>query len=261
MSGHSKWANIKHRKAAQDSKKGVAFQKLVKNVIAAAKAGGGDPNANFRLKVAIDRARAGNVPVDNIERGIKRGTGELDGAIFEEILYEGYGPNGVAVMVQALTDNRNRTAPEMRSLFTKTGGSIGELGCVAWNFDRKGIIEVTGEGIDEEEIMMATATLRIGSRVVQLRDTTLMTRESPFEDTIAIRITDTRIVRIITEVPSRTIGEILTEERTILRRRGTRIGQVGIRIEWLTTSMQSLKTEEITMIEGITTRIVNRIIK
>lgn len=155
MSGHSKWANIKHRKAAQDSKKGVAFQKLVKNVIAAAKAGGGDPNSNFRLKVAIDRARAGNVPVDNIERGIKRGTGELDGAVFEEILYEGYGPSGVAVMVQALTDNRNRTAPEMRSLFTKTGGSIGELGCVAWNFDRKGIIEVTGEGIDEEEIMMA----------------------------------------------------------------------------------------------------------
>ena len=155
MSGHSKWANIKHRKAAQDSKKGVAFQKLVKNVIAAAKAGGGDPNSNFRLKVAIDRARAGNVPVDNIERGIKRGSGELDGAVFEEILYEGYGPNGVAVMVQALTDNRNRTAPEMRSLFTKTGGSIGELGCVAWNFDRKGLIEVTGEGIDEEEIMMA----------------------------------------------------------------------------------------------------------
>ena len=155
MSGHSKWANIKHRKAAQDSKKGVAFQKLVKNVIAAAKAGGGDPNANFRLKVAIDRARAGNVPVDNIERGIKRGTGELDGAVFEEILYEGYGPNGVAVMVQALTDNRNRTAPEMRSLFTKTGGSIGELGCVAWNFDRKGVIEVTGEGLDEEEIMLA----------------------------------------------------------------------------------------------------------
>ncbi len=155
LSGHSKWANIKHRKAAQDSKKGVAFQKLVKNVIAAAKAGGGDPNANFRLKVAIDRARAGNVPVDNIERGIKRGTGELDGAVFEEILYEGYGPNGVAVMVQALTDNRNRTAPEMRSLFTKTGGSIGELGCVAWNFDRKGVIEVTGEGLDEEEIMLA----------------------------------------------------------------------------------------------------------
>lgn len=155
MSGHSKWANIKHRKAAQDSKKGVAFQKLVKNVIAAAKAGGGDPNSNFRLKVAIERARAGNVPVDNIERGIKRATGELDGVIYEEILYEGYGPNGVAIMVQALTDNRNRTAPEMRSLFTKTGGSIGEVGCVAWNFERKGIIGITGSGIDEDEIMMA----------------------------------------------------------------------------------------------------------
>lgn len=156
MSGHSKWANIKHRKAAQDSKKGVAFQKLVKIIISAAKAGGGDPNSNFRLKVAIDRARAGNVPVDNIERAIKRGTGEIEGAIFEEILYEGYGPNGVAVMVQAMTDNRNRTAPEMRSIFTKSGGSIGELGCVAWNFDRKGIIVVTGEEIDEDGLLMAT---------------------------------------------------------------------------------------------------------
>lgn len=156
MSGHSKWANIKHRKAAQDSKKGVAFQKLVKNIIAAAKAGGGDPNSNFRLKVAIDRARAGNVLVDNIDRAIKRGTGEIDGAIFEEILYEGYGPGGIAVMVQAMTDNRNRTAPEMRSLFTKGGGSIGEIGCVAWNFDRKGVMEVTGEGLDEDELLMTT---------------------------------------------------------------------------------------------------------
>lgn len=154
MSGHSHWAGIKHRKAAQDAKKGVAFQKLIKDVIAAAKAGGGDPNSNFRLKVAIDRARAGNVPVDNIERGIKRGTGELGGEM-EVVLYEGYGPNGVAVMVEVMTDNRNRTAPEMRSLFTKTGGAIGEMGCVAWNFDRKGVIEVRGEGIDEDALMMA----------------------------------------------------------------------------------------------------------
>ncbi|MDL2298660.1 YebC/PmpR family DNA-binding transcriptional regulator [Synergistaceae bacterium OttesenSCG-928-D05] len=154
MAGHSKWANIKHRKAAQDAKKGVAFQKLVKNIIAAAKAGGGDPNNNFQLKVAIDRARAGNVPMDNIDRGIKRGTGELGGSM-EDILYEGYGPNGVAVLVQAMTDNRNRTAPEMRSLFTKSGGSIGEVGCVAWNFDRTGVITVTGEGIDEDGLMLA----------------------------------------------------------------------------------------------------------
>lgn len=154
MSGHSHWAGIKHRKAAQDAKKGVAFQKLVKDIIAAAKAGGGDPNANFRLKVAIDRAKAGNVPVDNIERGIKRGTGELGGQM-EEILYEGYGPNGVAVLVQAMTDNRNRTAPDIRSLFSKCGGSIGEVGCVAWNFDRRGVIEITGGGIDEDELMMS----------------------------------------------------------------------------------------------------------
>lgn len=167
MSGHSKWANIKHRKAAQDAKKGVAFQKLVKNIISAAKAGGGDPNNNFQLKVAIDRARVGNVPVDNIERGIKRGTGELGGAM-EEILYEGYGPNGVAVMVQAMTDNRNRTAPEMRSLFTKGGGSIGEVGCVAWNFDRKGIIELTGTGIDEDELMLAA--IDAGAEDVQPAD-------------------------------------------------------------------------------------------
>ncbi|MEG1823864.1 MAG: YebC/PmpR family DNA-binding transcriptional regulator [Cloacibacillus sp.] len=154
MSGHSHWAGIKRRKAAQDAKRGVAFQKLVKDIIVAARDGGGDPNANFRLKVAIDRARTGNVPVDNIERGIKRGTGELGGTM-EEIIYEGYGPNGVAVMVQVMTDNRNRTAPEMRSLFSKCGGAIGELGCVAWNFDRKGVIQVTGEGIDEDELMMA----------------------------------------------------------------------------------------------------------
>ena len=154
MSGHSHWAGIKRRKAANDAKRGVAFQKLIKDIIAAAKAGGGDPNANFRLKVAIDRAKTGNVPIDNIERGIKRGTGELGGTM-EEIVYEGYGPNGVAVMVQVMTDNRNRTAPEMRSLFTKCGGAIGELGCVAWNFDRKGVVEVTGEGLDEDELMMA----------------------------------------------------------------------------------------------------------
>lgn len=155
MAGHSKWANIKHRKAAQDSKKGAAFQKLIKNIIVAAKEGGGDPDTNFRLKVAIDRAKAANVPNDNIDRGIKRGTGEIEDAVYEEILYEGYGPDGVAIMVQAMTDNRHRTAPEMRSLFQKTGGSIGEVGCVAWNFDRKGVIQVIGEGIDEDELLLA----------------------------------------------------------------------------------------------------------
>ena len=154
MSGHSHWAGIKRRKAAQDAKRGAAFQKLIKDVIAAAKAGGGNPDSNFRLKIAIDRAKEGNVPIDNIERGIKKGSGELGGSM-EEVLYEGYGPNGVAVMVQTMTDNRNRTAPEIRSLFTKCGGAIGEVGCVAWNFDRKGTINITGDGIDEDELLMA----------------------------------------------------------------------------------------------------------
>jgi len=157
VSGHSKWANIKHRKAAQDAKKGAAYQRLTKAVIAAAKAGGGDPNANFRLKVAIDRAREGNVPMDNIERAIKKGSGEIEGAIYDEVTYEGYGPAGVAIMVETLTDNRNRTAPEMRSLFTKSGGAIGEAGCVAWNFERRGVIRVEGKGIDEEALLGVAA--------------------------------------------------------------------------------------------------------
>ena len=153
MSGHSKWANIKHRKAAQDAKKGVAYQRLTKNIIAAAKAGGGDPNANFQLKVAIDRAREGNVPMDNIERAIKRGGGNLEGITYEDITYEGYGPGGVAVMVEASTDNRNRTAPEIRSLFLKVGGAIGEVGCVAWNFERRGMVTVKGGGVDEDTLL------------------------------------------------------------------------------------------------------------
>jgi YebC/PmpR family DNA-binding regulatory protein len=156
MSGHSHWAGIKHRKAAQDARKGVAYQRLTKNIIAAAKAGGGDPNANFALKVAIDRAKEGNVPSDNIERAVKRGSGNLEGVTYEEVIYEGYGPGGVAVMVETSTDNRNRTAPEIRALFTRTGGAIGEMGCVAWNFERRGVITVTGQGIDEEELLNAS---------------------------------------------------------------------------------------------------------
>ncbi|MDR1651965.1 MAG: YebC/PmpR family DNA-binding transcriptional regulator [Synergistaceae bacterium] len=155
MSGHSHWSGIKHRKAAQDAKKGVAYQRLTKNIIAAAKTGGGDPNANFALKVAVDRAKEGNVPADNIERAIKRGAGNLEGVTYEDVTYEGYGPGGIAVMVETSTDNRNRTAPEMRSLFTRVGGAIGEVGCVAWNFERRGIVSVTGKGIDEEELLSA----------------------------------------------------------------------------------------------------------
>ena len=152
MSGHSHWAGIKRRKEAQDAKRGVAFQKLIKDIIAAAREGGGDPNANFRLKVAIDRAKAGNVPADNIDRGIKRGTGELGGPM-EEIYYEGYGPDGVAVMVDAMTDNRNRTAGDVRHYFDKYGGNMGQSGSVSFMFTKQGVIIMDQEDVDEEKLM------------------------------------------------------------------------------------------------------------
>ena len=153
MAGHSKWANIKHRKAAQDAKRGNLFQKLVRAIIIAAKEGGGDPAMNMRLKTAIERAKAVSVPMDNITRGIKRGTGEIEGASYEELTYEAYGPAGVAILVEVLTDNRNRTTPEIRALLTRNGGQMGEAGSVAWMFDRKGVIDVKGEGLDEDALM------------------------------------------------------------------------------------------------------------
>ncbi|GHS96742.1 putative transcriptional regulatory protein [Synergistales bacterium] len=144
MSGHSKWANIKHRKAAQDAKRGNLFQKLVRAIIVAAKEGGGDPSMNMRLKTAIERAKAVSVPIDNITRGIKRGTGEIDGAAYEELTYEAHGPAGTVVLIEVMTDNRNRTTPEIRALLSRNGGQIGEAGSVAWMFERKGVIEVKG---------------------------------------------------------------------------------------------------------------------
>jgi YebC/PmpR family DNA-binding regulatory protein len=168
LSGHSKWANIKHRKAAQDAKRGNLFQKLVKAVIIAAKEGGGDPSMNMRLKAAIDRAKAASVPNDNIIRGIKRGTGEIEGAQYEEITYEAYGPNGVAILLDVLTDNRNRTASEIRALLTRNGGSLGEAGSVAWMFERKGTIEISGKELDEEALM--TVALEAGAEDLEKQD-------------------------------------------------------------------------------------------
>lgn len=151
MAGHSKWANIQHRKGRVDAQRGKMWSKLSKAIIVAAKMGGGDPAANIRLRKAIDDAKAQSMPKDNIERAIKKGTGELDGGDVEEIVYEGYGPGGVAVMVEAMTDNRNRTAPELRSLFGKHGGELGKTGCVAYLFERKGLILID-EGCDEERV-------------------------------------------------------------------------------------------------------------
>ncbi|MBR0070649.1 MAG: YebC/PmpR family DNA-binding transcriptional regulator [Synergistaceae bacterium] len=153
MSGHSKWSNIKHRKAAQDAKRGNLFQKLVRAIIIAAKDGGGDPAMNMRLKTAIERAKAVSVPNDNITRAIKRGTGELGDITYDELTYEVIGPSGIAILVNVMTDNRNRTTPEIRALLARNGGQMGSEGSVAWMFDRKGVIDVKGEGLDEDSLM------------------------------------------------------------------------------------------------------------
>jgi YebC/PmpR family DNA-binding regulatory protein len=153
MAGHSHWANIAHKKGLIDSKRGKLWSKLAKAIIIAAKAGGGDPDANLRLRYAIIDAKAGNMPKDTIDRAIKKGTGELEGTNYEEILYEGYGPNGVAILCDILTDNRNRTAPEVRKIFEMAGGKLGGAGSVAWMFERKGLVAIPASQTDEETLM------------------------------------------------------------------------------------------------------------
>ncbi|MHC4206728.1 MAG: YebC/PmpR family DNA-binding transcriptional regulator [Planctomycetota bacterium] len=153
MAGHSHWAGIKHKKAAVDAKRGKAWSKIARMIIVAAKQGGGDPATNLSLRYAIDKAKASNMPKDTIEKAVKKGTGELEGTSFEEVLYEGYGPSGVAIMVEALTDNRNRTGPEVKRLFEKHGGSFGASGCVNWMFTKKGLITVNVANVDEEQLL------------------------------------------------------------------------------------------------------------
>jgi len=154
MSGHSKWSSIKHKKGAADAKRGKIFTKLIKEITVAARMGGsGDPDANPRLRTAILAAKAENMPKDNIERGIKKGTGELEGVDYEENTYEGYGPGGAAVFLESLTDNKNRAVADIRHIFAKCGGNLGENGCVAWMFDKKGYIVVERSAIDEESLM------------------------------------------------------------------------------------------------------------
>jgi YebC/PmpR family DNA-binding regulatory protein len=153
MSGHSHWATIKHKKGAIDAKRGKLWSKLSRAIIIAARHGGGDPNMNLKLRYAIDKAREVSMPKDNIERAIKRGTGEVEGLTFEEITYEGFGPGGVAIMVDVLTDNRNRTNGEVRKIFERAGGNMGSAGCVGYLFERKGIFSVPAAGIDEDTLM------------------------------------------------------------------------------------------------------------
>ncbi|MGB8719052.1 MAG: YebC/PmpR family DNA-binding transcriptional regulator [Desulfobacterales bacterium] len=155
MSGHSKWSTIKHKKGAADAKRGKIFTRLIKEITVAARMGGGDINANPRLRGAIAAAKTENMPKDNIDRAIKKGTGELEGVSYEESTYEGYGPGGAAVLLESLTDNKNRAVADIRHIFAKNGGNLGENGCVAWMFDKKGYINVEKTAVDEDTLMEA----------------------------------------------------------------------------------------------------------
>jgi YebC/PmpR family DNA-binding regulatory protein len=155
MSGHNKWSTIKHKKGAADAKRGKVFTKIIREITTASRIGGGDPGGNPRLRKAIDDAKSSNMPADNIERAIKKGTGELEGVVYDEVTYEGYGPEGVAVLLEVMTDNKNRTVAEIRHAFTKYNGNLGENGCVAWMFDSVGLIVIDKTETTEEQLMEA----------------------------------------------------------------------------------------------------------
>ncbi|MBS4032980.1 MAG: YebC/PmpR family DNA-binding transcriptional regulator [Ignavibacterium sp.] len=182
MSGHSKWATIKRKKAAIDAKRGKIFTKLIKEITIAARHGGGDPVGNPRLRLAVDNAKAQNMPQDNIDRAIKKATGELEGVTYHELTYEGYGPAGIAVLVEVATDNKNRTVAEVRHLFSKNGGSLGENGSVSWMFDRKGIITLPKQNKTEDDIM---------DIIIEAGADDLQTEEDFFEISTAIESFET----------------------------------------------------------------------
>ena len=185
MSGHSKWSSIKHKKGAADVKRGKLFSKLSRAIIVAAKEGGPDPAGNLALQNAVEKARSYSMPKDNIERAIARGSGEgADGSTFETVIYEGYGPEGVAVLVEALTDNRNRTASDVRFLFSKHGGNLGATGAVAWQFERRGIVLVAADGVDEDELVLVAADA--GADDVERDDSTYQVSSTP-ESLMAVR--------------------------------------------------------------------------
>ncbi len=182
MSGHSKWSTIKHKKAAVDARRGKLFTKLIRELTSAAKVGGGDQEANPRLRTAVAAAKSANMPTDTIHRAIKKGTGELPGETYDEVTYEGYGVGGVAVLVDVLTDNRNRTVAEIRHLFAKHGGNLGENGCVAWMFDRLGLITIEVDQVEEDELL--EVVLEAGGDDVTVEDEIYEIRTTPeaFED-------------------------------------------------------------------------------
>jgi len=207
MSGHSKWANIKHRKAAQDAKKGKVFTKLIREITVAARVGGDDLNSNPRLRTAVLKARENNMPMDNIERAIKKGTGALEGSTYEEVRYEGYGPGGVAIMVECMTDNKNRTTPEIRTIFSKNGGNLGETGCVAYLFDKKGVINIDANATTEDNVMEILLDYDIED--IKTEDNTIVVYTAPekFNDILEVIRSNNlpTLISEITYVPQTTV--------------------------------------------------------
>jgi len=199
MSGHSKWSSIKHKKGALDAKRGKIFSKLIKEITVAARMGGGDPDGNPRLRSAIAAAKAENMPKDNIERAVKKGAGELEGVSYEETSYDGYGPGGVAVLVDCLTDNKNRAVADIKHIFERSGGNLGEPGCVAWMFEKKGLIVVEKQGVDEEQLL--DLALEAGAEDVKEEgnDFEVITDTSDFE-AVKQAIEDANITYSVAEI-------------------------------------------------------------
>ncbi len=219
MSGHSHWATIKHKKGAVDAKRGKLWSKLSRAIIIAARHGGGDPNMNLKLRYAIDKARQVSMPKDNIERAIKRGTGEIEGVTYEELTYEGFGPGGVAILVEVLTDNRNRTAGEVRKIFERGGGNMGSAGCVGYLFERKGMIGVDAKGIDEDTLM--GIVLDAGADDLKLHSGTFeITCDPPNFNKVQEALAKNNITPVnaeITQMPKTTVDVDLETAMRIIR--------------------------------------------
>lgn len=214
MSGHSKWSTIKRKKGAIDAKRGKIFTRLIKEITVAARTGGGDPDGNPRLRAAITTAKTENMPKDNIARAIKKGTGEIEGEVYEEILYEGYGPGGVAVLVECMTDNRNRTVADVRHYFAKSSGNLGESGCVAWMFEKKGIIQIDKEKYSEEEMMDLALEAGADDVVEEENEYQIITEPEDFEEVrAALEAEEVEFVEsAVSMVPKNTVE--VTEEKS-----------------------------------------------
>lgn len=218
MSGHSKWASIKHKKAATDAKRGALFTKLIKEITAAARQGGGNPDNNVRLRTAVSRAKTQNMPTSNIENAIKKGTGELPGVIYEEVNFEGYGPRGIAIFIEALTDNKNRTTAELRNIFSKKNGNLAGAGSVAWLFHKKGFIIVDKKEIDEDKLM--NIVLESGGEDMKTEKATYEITTEPADFEKAKKAIEEKNIKIqsaeITMIPSSTIRVVGQDAKNVL---------------------------------------------